>query len=114
MAYVDVSRKVPSAPKRRTKRKNYKNQGRDLIRAKPSNPLPRLFCLNTIYCWPGRDPPEPSESKPLKRIHASTVKLVGLSADESWMTTEALVPSKWKAWPTSPEALAVAPPCRTP
>ena len=70
--------------------------------------------MNTIYCCPDGEPPEPAESKESKRTQASMVKLAGRSAGASGICTKPLVPSKLNAEPTTPMASAVAPPWSVP
>src|SRR2546421_12139334 len=54
------------------------------------------------------------DNNELKRTQTSTVKLAGRNTGESGIDTKPLVPSNVNDCPTTPAALAVAPPCSVP
>src|ERR1043166_8111144 len=67
-----------------------------------------------LSCRPPGEVAEPTESSQAKRTQASMVRLVGWKTGASAIWTEPLSPSKPRAGPISPEAVAVAPPWSTP
>src|SRR5271163_3466433 len=97
-----------------SKTKKSRPARRPLPRKKPSKKVVRVFCLKTMYCSPGGEPPDPAESRPSNLTQASTVRLVGWNAGVPGIWTKPLVPSKVKHDPTYPVAVSVAPPSNVP
>src|SRR5581483_4839159 len=56
---------------------------RGLLRANPSKPLERVFCLNTMYWYPVGNPPDAVESSRFTVTQASIVRFAGCRTDES-------------------------------